>query len=220
MRSFLRFFGFAVAVILMLSVLPARADVTWTNAGTGNWSVGSNWSGGNVPTSTDNADIYNGGTVTITKTGEMCYILSLGGSGNILMTGGSLATYVMRVETGYFTQSGGTNTNSEEVIVGYGSSGTYNLQGGVLNAGLEGIAVGNDGVGDFIQTGGICNGLPSISSLGTYDLRGGLLNTSFGGISDYSGTFTQSGGTASLGNYGESAWGAAAIARCVISTRG
>ena len=78
MRTFLRFFGFAAAAILLLSSAPVRADITW-NVPSGDWSVATNWSGGTVPTSTDNADIYDGGTVSITETGETCSGLSLGG---------------------------------------------------------------------------------------------------------------------------------------------
>ena len=76
--SVLRLLGLAAAAILLLSSSPARADITWTLTTTGDWSSGGNWSGGVVPTATDNADILNGGTATISQTGDVCNILSLG----------------------------------------------------------------------------------------------------------------------------------------------
>ena len=82
--------GFAAAALLLCSP-PARADVTWKATKTGDWSVASNWTGG-VPTSGSNADIFNGGTATISRA-ESCSSLSLGntaGSGMIELNGGGL----------------------------------------------------------------------------------------------------------------------------------
>jgi hypothetical protein len=76
MRPLARFLGIAVAAIFLLSSPPAQANVTWTRATTGGWSVASNWSGEAVPTSTDNAEIYNGGMVNINTTADVCNHLS------------------------------------------------------------------------------------------------------------------------------------------------
>ena len=136
MRSFVRFLGFVATVLLLLSSPPARAD-TRGRYEIGDWSSAGNWSGG-LPTSSTNADIFNGGTATITTTGDVCGSLSLGntsGSGTIQMTGGSFtvngSAFVGYSGTGNFTQSGGTNTISSDLDLGYklGSSGTYNLSG-------------------------------------------------------------------------------------------
>ncbi len=67
MRSFVRLWGIATAAILLLSSPPVLADVTWTLATTGDWSVPTNWSGGAVPTLSDAAYILSG-TVAITTT--------------------------------------------------------------------------------------------------------------------------------------------------------
>ena len=67
--SAVRFLGFASAMLLLLSSPPARADVTW-NVASGDWSVATDWSGG-LPISGINADIFNGGTVTVTTAGEL-----------------------------------------------------------------------------------------------------------------------------------------------------
>ena len=57
--------GFAAAVLMLLSSLPARADVAWTLTTTGDWFVATNWGGG-LPLPAATADIYHGGTATIT----------------------------------------------------------------------------------------------------------------------------------------------------------
>ena len=83
-------FASLVAVVLMASV-PAHAQVYWSNTASGDWSVGSNWSTGTVPTSSDTAYIANGGTATVTQPEPYAYITLGGtsGSGNVVMTGGS-----------------------------------------------------------------------------------------------------------------------------------
>ena len=79
MRFFLRFFGLAAAAMLLMSSPAARADVTWTLSGTGDWSVATDWSGGAVPTGTGNADIFNGATVhpLQPRPGNVCNNLDL-----------------------------------------------------------------------------------------------------------------------------------------------
>ena len=187
------------------------ASYTWIGP-TGDWSDASNW-GGTEPTINDSADINNGGTVTITQTGEACTSLRLGDatidSGTVQMTGGSLKVFygecIGYSGTGAFTQTGGTNTitNKYDLELGLnsGSSGIYNLSDtGQLSAGYE--FIGRNGAGTFTQTGGtniITNyfylGLNSGSS-GTYNLSGtGQLTASSECIGLYGmGTFTQTGG--------------------------
>ena len=140
MGSFLRFFTFAAAAILLSSSPAARADVTWTLSATatGDWSVATDWSGLGGPNSSTNADIYNGGTATITQTGEACSSLYFGdsaGSGSIQMMSGSLTVAwsidVGNSGNGNFSQTGGTNTVSSEVDLGMGTNGngSYSLGG-------------------------------------------------------------------------------------------
>ena len=216
MRSFVRLFGFAAAVLLLSSPL-ARADITW-NVQSGNWSVATNWSGGAVPTSTDNADIFNGGTATITTSGELCanlYLGSTAGSGAIQHD----QRQSRREQLGLcrlrghrkLTQSGGINaisfTSSTAVglYLGYnsGSSGTYSLSGtGQLSVGTR-SAWATPGRAPS-RSPAAPTPRPPIQSFfgynsgssGTYNLSGGLLssNSEWLGISG-TGNFTQSGGT-------------------------
>ena len=114
-----------VAVMLMASAA-AHVQVYWSTSA-GDWSVGSNWSGGHVPTSTGNAWIVNGGTANVTTMNATCGTLSLGGSagsGTVLMSAGSLSSpnsvgslsplyeYVGNAGPGTFVQSGGRTTSA------------------------------------------------------------------------------------------------------------
>ncbi len=192
----------------------ARGDNTWMLPPdqTGDWSVGTNWSGGR-PTSSDDSLINNGGTATITLSGEACNNLTLSdatGSGTINMTGGSLHVgnicYVGPYGTGVFTQSGGTNTidHSLKLADWSGSNGSYTLNGnGTLSAWFEDVGV--QSLGTFTHSGGtnyvqyldlgLCKG-----SNGTYYLSDTGQLAAFresrgGGFSGGTGTFNQSGGT-------------------------
>jgi len=175
-----------------------------------------------VPSSTDTAYIINGGTATITQSGEVCNVLYLGDpnsakTGTIQMSGGNLTAnggfeYVGNIGSGIFAQTGGTNNVGNGPLhlgnnAGYG--GTYNLSNGLFDGGCE---VGRYGSGTFTQTGGtnesweVDIGLWAGSS-GTYNLSGsGLLQTNaatnlYVGYQG-AGSFNQSGGTVSLPSFG------------------
>jgi len=186
--------GFAAAVLM--TSLQAHADVFWSTSA-GDWSVPSNW-GGTIPTSGDNAWVVNGGTATITQSGEACGALTLGnsaGRGAVQMGNGSLSLY-------------------NGLILGNdpGSNGAYVLSGNgqlslveVPGASWEEI-VGNCGTGNFVQLGGTNQfnyggGLVlgwQVGSSGTYSLSGNAAitenPTEYIGYSG-SGSFVQSGGS-------------------------
>ncbi len=212
--SVVRLLGLAAAALLLLSSPQARADDTW-NVASGDWSSAGNWSGSVVPTSTDNADIFNDGTVTITQTGEVCNSLSIDsstGNGSVQMTSGSLtvgsSAFVGYSGMGNFTQSGGTNSCNDYyggLYLGYnsGSSGTYSLTGtGELFTSNE--YVGYSGTGNFTQSGGsnatyystLFVGY-SAGSSGTYSLSNSGQLSELNEYVAYSGTgnFTQTGGS-------------------------
>ena len=217
MRSFVRFFGIAAAAILLSFSPPAQADITW-NVPSGDWSVATNWSGGATPTSTDNADIFNGGTVTIATTGNACRNLSIDsatGSGSLQVGSGQLSvsysTFVGVSGTGTVLQSGGTVSifayQAGLLYLGYnaGSCGNYTLSGNADLAPGWAVYVGYNGTGNFTQSGGTNTGIPiyigyNFGSSGNYNLSGGLVSPGYGEYVGYSGTgsVTQSGGTTSL----------------------
>ena len=208
-------YRWGIICLLAIALLPLSSTITQASSyywrvSSGDWSDVVNW-GGIAPTSGNVAYIQNGGTATITQTGEQCYSLFLGNtenSGTIQMTGGSLSvsyiSYYGFSGMGTFTQTGGINSISSNLYLGClsGSSGTYDLGStGQLNASSE--CLGIMGTGTFMQTGGtnsIINDLllgDNSGSSGTYNLSGtGQLSASTEYIGDFgTGTFTQTGGT-------------------------
>ncbi len=138
----------------------------------------------------------NLGAATFNQTGGIhtASILSLGfgaGSGTYNLSAGTLTAnrdeFVGGGGTGVFNQSGGNHTvgrldPSSSLYLGHetGSSGSYNLSGGILAGSRE--VIGRDGSGSFIQTGGSNTVLGSLilaeasGSTGTYVLSGGTLS--------------------------------------------
>ena len=127
------------------------------------------------------------------------------------LTGASLVTgyqYVGNTAAGVFTQSGGINSITNNLYLGYNlaASGSYSLgSGGALSAGNQ--YVGYSGSGSFVHSGGsnsISNALYlgyNAGSSGSYAFNGDALSagSQFVGFSG-SGSFTQSTGVNSVGS--------------------
>jgi hypothetical protein len=112
------------------------------------------------------------------------------------------SVYVGYSGTGVFTQSGGTHTVLDTLTLAAnpGSSGTYNLQGGSLQA--ANVLINSGGV--INQTGGSLTATAGLTNQGTYTMAGGTLsgatltnNATFSGY----GTITTTTG-AGFNNYG------------------
>ncbi|MDP6380739.1 MAG: hypothetical protein QF662_05285, partial [Phycisphaerae bacterium] len=97
-------------------------------------------------------------------------------------------------DAGYFTQSGGTNTVNDTLVID--SNGIYDLSGGRLSAGAEYLGYktiwGSHGSGIFTQTGGSnTTGYLSISRFSQYIFAGGRLRPEHGlnveGVMDVTG---------------------------------
>jgi autotransporter-associated beta strand protein len=146
---------------------------------------------------------YSGGTSVLAGT---CALTGSIRSSTVLVGGSGTAS---------FTQSGGTNSISSVLYVGYGAGGAgcYSLNGtGSLSAPNE--RIGYSGGGSFAQSGGtmtvpyLCLGYSSGSN-GAYTLSAGSLSitTTTGGLcvgglsAGSTGSLTQSGGTISIGNF-------------------
>lgn len=71
-----RMFGLAVASLAVSS--GAAFSSIWTNPTVGNWAISSNWFFGIIPTSSQNADIDNGGLALVTATDAAASNLYLG----------------------------------------------------------------------------------------------------------------------------------------------
>ena len=180
-KELVQWLGLALA-LLAGTASPAQAQY-WLPTTPDNWSVGTDWYGGNVPTAGSPATINNGGTVTIDDSTGIanCSTLFVGNgtanggpgiNGAVNMTGGTLIVTNSVADmdekigdvvssSGFFSQSGGLNgTTGMFLYLGYGHGGvgSYQLSGGQLTAAVEYLSyAGNGGAvstGTFLQTGG------------------------------------------------------------------
>jgi autotransporter-associated beta strand protein len=165
------------------------------------------------------------GTLALTKVGTGTINLSgttnLGGNlavsfGTLQMPSGAVTTPNQYIN-GSFTQTGGSNTVSSQLYLGYANAdkGAYNLSGvGLLKAPTE--YIGNGGTGNFTQTGGTNNaangivylgavysGAMNYSGTGNYNLSGsGLLLAGDVRVGENgSGNFTQTGGSNTVSSF-------------------
>jgi hypothetical protein len=213
----------ALAAVLGICVFPGRAgaqETVWQTL-SGSWSVASNWTGGD-PNWSVIAYVNNGGSVTVTDSGDAARYIYLGSQvgarGSVaVVSGGKLSVhfgeYVGFNGTGSLVQSGGDNTVAIGLYLGSnaGSVGTYLLNGpGSLTVGY-GELVGGAGTGYFTQSDGnnttavLYLGL-NAGSVGTYVLTGPgrlTVNAEYAGVSGGSGSLSQSDGdnTVSVGLY-------------------
>ncbi len=198
------------------------APVYW-NTGTGNWSDGSAWLGGE-PGPSDIAYIgYSGigvkdGTATVTESGETCDYLYLGygwpDDGTLEINSGAVSTnrtFVGYGGDGTVWHTGGTHTVATYLTVGNESSGfgIYELSGpSETELTTKSTAIGGFGGGSFHQTGGTHHvnselfvwGISSWNTA-TYSLEGGTISGPYMYLTGAgTTTLTINGGTASPGS--------------------
>lgn len=135
------------------------ATKTWVAAANGNWSTGSNWSGGTVPATTDDV-IFNGTSVkncTFDDFGTWS-----GGTWTITPAYSGTITWAdLIVVVASYTQSGGTHTMHASAT--FTVSGAFSLAGGTFNQGFQVTAA------TFSYTGGRYTGVNQ--ELGTMTLQ-------------------------------------------------
>ena len=177
---------------LLLATFPAHAAIrVWLNPVSGGWSVATNWSGGAVPVSSDDAYITNNGTFTVTNdAGASFATLTLGGVGgtqSLNWSSGSLSGSTTIGANGVLNLVGlgaknlfGAITNNGQVVWNSGSATTWywygangarleNRPGGLLDVQLDGSFT-------------LASGTPAINNAGTFRKSGGggaLTMTSF-----------------------------------------
>ena len=93
----------------------ADPPVNWVGGSTGFWDVAANWSGGVVPTATDDVALPAGVTVTVRSGSASAN--SISGGGSLAVTGGSL-TLGAASTVGTYTQSGGTLAGGDLTVTG------------------------------------------------------------------------------------------------------
>lgn len=140
-----------LAVLMIWQIAPA-ATITWSNTGTtGDWALGSNWTGGSVPGTADNASVQNGGTCNVTT--------DLGATAAIT----SIYLGSTADATGTMTISGnGRLVNSAYLVLGTNNSSGTDLGTGTLNitgsarytSGSSGVSIGNYGGAGYLNISG------------------------------------------------------------------
>ena len=117
------------------------ATIIWTGASGGSWAVGTNWSSGFVPISTD--DVVFNTSVTVVVNGTLTVnSIKITNNSSVLFTGTSSTTNITisgpvtsQIDVGStMTCTGTTNTNRCEINMGFLSSSILNVNG-TLNLG-------------------------------------------------------------------------------------
>ena len=202
----------AVSVIALLSAVPAAAQ-TWTGNTSTDWTVGSNWSGGVVPTT---------GDVTINRTSPNPTVLGVAGAASAtsrnVVVGSSVGPGNLTIQNGSTLTSSATdysyvglNGGSVGVmnVIGPGSRWTINGTAGAVSLLLGSVESG----------GGTAQGTLNISDGGAVQTAGdivvgetsatGFLNVASGGTlitgrDGYIGRHAGSNGTAVITGAGSS----------------
>lgn len=160
----------------------------WNATGSGAYhlNAGTLNVGGDIITGSGYGGLYiDGGTLHVGggDIGVTEFAIGVYGSGSHSLSGTDTVTAGNEyIGTGVFTQSGGTNTVTNDLMVGYGGtgSGSYTLSGGSLAVNRD-EWIGHSGIGVFSQTGGTHSvtedlWLGSLSTgSGTYTLNDGTL---------------------------------------------
>ena len=148
--------------VLSFAVHAANAgDVYWTNGGTASFNTPGYWSNGAVPVNgNNNADVNNGGTITMSSTDTSAFTpwdIRLGEDQS-----GTNST----VDSGYFVQTGGSVTVSGWLRLGVEgpTSGMYTLSAGTLNC-LLNVQDGELGSGTIGMSGGVYQSVKATPSI-------------------------------------------------------
>jgi MYXO-CTERM domain-containing protein len=173
---------------------------------------------------------FDSGTGSLTQSGGPHSVFSLwvgyDGFGDYNLSGSGQLSAVRQyigenLGNGSVTQSGGTDSVGSLLLLGYdsGSTGTYNLNGGLLALSGSGLAQGS-GSATFNFGGGTLGALAPWSSFVNMNLTGiggnGVVDTTGGSIS-LSGNLTGSGGLTKIGagtlilSAGNSYWGGTTV---------
>jgi fibronectin-binding autotransporter adhesin len=137
----------SAAALTILFAGSAAAQVNWTGTTSNDWTAGTNWSGGAVPTAgstvvinttSPNATVLGMGGAAVGTTGQMIVGDTNGSAANLTIQNGSTLTSSSAVEIGSDAGSNGTVTvtgagsrwTSTSIRVGAFGNGTLNIQNG------------------------------------------------------------------------------------------
>lgn len=214
--------GASFGVIFVMTQVSLAATVNWTATGTdGNWTVGTNWDTGTVPTSADNANIDSGRTCNVTTdlgTGNDVNSLNLGniayGADSTLNISGEgridTGRYVMigtNKAVGIINVSGNGklyNASGFQTVLGYyytQSVGYLNISdNGIVSSSAE-IVLGHQSTGTSTPHGYVTitdsGSLSGSIAIGNY----GRSTLTMDGTSHYSGTWMTVGSSTAEGTF-------------------
>jgi hypothetical protein len=182
---------FLLATLLLAST-SASYGVEWIG-GVGDFNVGSNWQGGNVPDFDQQALINNGGTAQLNGDADVQNLRlgKDGGSGNFEQTGGTFTAtgaFIGDNSTASATISGGEFAiGNDSIHVGWnrGGTGVLNIQGTAVVTSGDDFQLGREGTGTLNFSGGLLRaGYTVIGKFGTglWNQTGGLFDQDFGDI--------------------------------------
>lgn len=136
----------AIVVMVLLFGVFSRAQgqtITWGNPGTGNFDVGANWVGGQVPQSFNSIVIGNGGTAQASGTVDVTNVtLGTGSSGTLEILPGILSYFTPDLVYVGYSNLGTLTIGSQaemaaanDLYVGYnpGATGVVTADGGYLS---------------------------------------------------------------------------------------
>ena len=98
----------AVMALLVSGGAARAAELCWTNATGGNWSVAGNWNPNQVPGGADHAYLTNNGSYTVTVSANTAV--------NLLTLGGDTGTQTLELSGGTLTLSGSGTGNAQAVL--------------------------------------------------------------------------------------------------------
>ncbi|HMT30453.1 MAG TPA: hypothetical protein PKD91_14355, partial [Bacteroidia bacterium] len=171
-------------LIVLLNLIPffgISATFTWDGSTSTSWNTGSNWVGGTVPGTNDNAAIPGGlvnyPVITSNVTIRNISVNSSGTGGKLTINAGTVNARRVSIRTGGIM----TVTNGQLNCTRFSVAGSVTMSGGtILSSGT--FSISNGGVVN--QSNGIIHLGNNINSSPSFDLR-----------IDAGGTFNQSGGT-------------------------
>jgi hypothetical protein len=150
------------------------AQLFWKSSSSGNWSTASDWSGGAVPTASDDVTIAVAGITVTVSTGTLAVNSITTTSSVLAVTGGTLAI-------GSYVNLGGN----------------YQQSGGLVS-----VANGGSFTGSFTESAGTFDIANNANFAGGYTQSGGLVTCSTSGT--FAGDFTSTAGTLLLESQGAS----------------
>ncbi|WP_354109163.1 autotransporter domain-containing protein [Bradyrhizobium sp. S3.12.5] len=231
----------ALALVLLATSTPSRADDNWTGTTSTDWFTTTNWSAGVLPTAADtvNIDTVAPNATVVGAAGAQAHFLFVGASGAGTLTiqnGGAVSNVVgylgfnaLSTGTATVDGAGSTWTNSGNLTVGNSGTGTLTIQNGGAVSNVRGYLGLNLGSTGTVTVDGAGSSWTNSSELdigyagaGTLTIRnGGNVSASDGVLgANATGTATVDGAGSTWTNSGVLWVGASGIGQLTIQNGG